>query len=281
MLRTAFYTMLALCCFRLAYAGGASDSGGGDSYVIDFIATGERVSQWLSVQKINDISGLSAEKFESTLKSAKITSTEAPLLLDEVEKDAINYPSEGKIVLNRSRWNFIDADFRKVGIVIHELLGLMKIDDQGYKVSIVLSSKITGVNPKNVPFFKVNYTCESYAFAQKDKGSNLVDSQKVLTGYNPSFTGMQGVIHHIDGKIYYMAVDIMAEMDSANPNDKNWKVDYHWLSEPLNPNFKILGTSSFYAIGSELPPKFSLPFYQSLKPDDQTTISFRLTCKQN
>lgn len=266
-----------------SHAGGGTVGNGGDAYVMDFIATGERIAKWLEAENINDLSGLSAASFIKTLRSAKISSTETPIVLDGIEKDALNTPTTGEIVLNRSRWKSIDSDFRRIGIVIHEILGLMNINDLSYKVSIPLASRITGMDPKKTPFFKISYTCDSYAVAKKINGTILRDIQRVIVGYNPSATGIQGLTHTIDGHTYYMGANVATGKNVSNPESEFWVVEYYLASSPMTPslNFKILGTSSFYAHGSELPPNFSLPFNQIFSPDAKTEISFNLVCKLN
>lgn len=277
-----FILLLGILISFRTYAGGGTVGNGGDSYVMDFIATGERVAKWLEAERINELSGLNAESFAKTLKMAKISSVEAPLILDGIEKDAINIPSTREIALNRSRWKSINNDFRKVGLVIHEVLGLMKINDEGYKISIPISSRITGVDPKKTPFFKVNYTCESTALAIKANGTELRDVQRAVVGYNPSAIGIQDLIHNIDGHTYYMGADIVAGsgIDESDLKSEYWAVEYYWLASPIR-DLKALGTSTFYAVGNELPPKLILPFSQEFAPDTQTKISFKLTCKRN
>lgn len=265
--------------------GGGTVGNGGDAYVMDFIATGERIVKWLEVESINDLSGLSAASFSKALKSAKISSSEASLLLEGIEKDAINNPITGEIVLSRGRWKNIANDFQRIGIVIHEILGLMNINDLSYKVSIPLASRITGVDLKKTPFFKTSFTCDSYAVAKKSNGTMLRDIQRVIVGFNPSAIGIQGLTHTIDGHTYYMGVHAGAGkgMDVRNLDSEYWKVEYYLASSPMTPalEFKVLGTSSFYAFESELPPKFSLPFGQVFWPDVTTEVSFNLFCQLN
>ena len=69
------------------------------------------------------------------METASVVSVEKTVR-DGNEVDAINYPDLKKIEIHRSRWNEYGKNLRrKLPIVLHEYLGLMRLGDASYQIS--------------------------------------------------------------------------------------------------------------------------------------------------
>ncbi|MNJ96831.1 hypothetical protein D3C87_145640 [compost metagenome] len=123
--------ILALPQFVLAVSNMGRESGGGDAYALEFVEVAQQVSQHLKSApgRQIDITAL-----DEAIANTTVESTDQKLFLNNLPKDAINYPGEKKIVFNRQRWNQADVD-TKPALVLHEYLGIMRVSDIGYAVS--------------------------------------------------------------------------------------------------------------------------------------------------
>jgi len=73
--------------------------------------------------------------FEKAITNTHVDSTEGRLFLNGVLKDAINYPTQNKIVFNRLAWRDLSGERNRFLFVLHEYLGIMGLDDSRYTVS--------------------------------------------------------------------------------------------------------------------------------------------------
>ncbi|WP_413290783.1 hypothetical protein [Bdellovibrio sp. HCB337] len=107
------------------------ESGGGDSYALEFVQIAQQVTQHLKFQrsKLIDI-----KKLDEAITKTTIESTDKKLVLNGAAKDAINYPAEGRIVINRQSWRGMSRDV-KPALVLHEYLGIMRVNDATYELS--------------------------------------------------------------------------------------------------------------------------------------------------
>lgn len=125
---------------RASVADGPGGSGGGSGPEVEFIQIAKHLEQIL---------GLVPERFplvpvhqmwrvyhintKDDLQTYKL-SILPRLMKDGEEKDALNYPKQDLIELSSARWDLMSQE-RKYIVVLHELLGLMEVDDAGYKLS--------------------------------------------------------------------------------------------------------------------------------------------------
>lgn len=72
--------------------------------------------------------------FKNFIERVNVKPAQRSLELNGMKVDAINYPSESSIEFDELSWSEHRLD-RKYQIVIHELLGLLMIDDHNYSVS--------------------------------------------------------------------------------------------------------------------------------------------------
>lgn len=75
------------------------------------------------------------KKLSEKIRSALVESTDDQLFLDGVRKDAINYPDIEKIIFNRKGWATAANERTRMLFVLHEYLGLLRINDSRYSVS--------------------------------------------------------------------------------------------------------------------------------------------------
>jgi len=120
--------------FSSASAGPRIIGNGGDVHALQFIVFAQRVLLYL---QNSEIEGVDAVALEKIIESAKVESTNRTLTLNGMPKDALNFPSEQKIVFNRQRWSSMLSEER-LALVLHEYLGLLGVEQANYEHSKLL-----------------------------------------------------------------------------------------------------------------------------------------------
>ena len=143
---TGLILSLSLPCFA-----GPIASGGGDQYAAEFVQTGHFIVEWLKSAKVPQLdSRITAESLESAVNSTTVGSTDQPLILDGAAKDAINYPSDRRILISREAWTRSSTGYERNLLVFHEYLGILGIDDSSYQNSRmiqVVEGPLTSASP--------------------------------------------------------------------------------------------------------------------------------------
>lgn len=125
--------LMVLAAATSAHAG-REGGNGGDGFAMSFKAIGFDISRHLKSEGLSVVDGLRTSDFEIALKTASVDTTAAELFLNGVRKDAINYPLQHKIVVNIPRWERLSNEAQRQ-LVIHEVMGLLGINDQAYEKS--------------------------------------------------------------------------------------------------------------------------------------------------
>lgn len=118
------------------WAGGSVENGG-DAIGIEFKTIGFSVLANIKSTGTLVFSHVLIEQLSKTLSNAKVDSTDAPLAINGIRKDAINYPEQQRILVSRQSWLTIELVTKKA-LILHELLGLLRFDDGGYMYSMLL-----------------------------------------------------------------------------------------------------------------------------------------------
>jgi len=131
--------IIALWTSNFAFASGSSSGtrGGGNMEVAAFYKTGDAVLAALlplspvavASQKLN------IPALQNIFKNTKLFARSKTLHLNGAVVDAINDPVNNTIEFSQKRWKELDNEYR-VQLVIHEILGLARIPDVGYLVSL-------------------------------------------------------------------------------------------------------------------------------------------------
>lgn len=136
-----FIFLIAFTAATSLQAYGGHEGNGGDVYAIEFMAMAERILLHLKKNQIKEVNAL-----KKAIKEVTVESSIQPLLLDGLDKDALNFPKQKKIIFSRLRWNEITL-FQKPILVLHEYLGIIGNPDTGYQVSRALLEKYQDFEP--------------------------------------------------------------------------------------------------------------------------------------
>jgi hypothetical protein len=134
---------------HFAVAGGGSEVGnGGDTWSIDFVSTANRTAEEISRMTPEQRYGVEPLSLSKTIELTKVESTPEPIFIGGIQKTAINYPNQKKILLSRPSWDAVKNMIVKRRLALHEFLGIMRIDDQNYQISSkIYANEMIGVNP--------------------------------------------------------------------------------------------------------------------------------------
>lgn len=124
------------------HAGPRVIGNGGDVYALQFITFAQYLLKHL---QNSNIKGLDIDALGNAINTSSVESTEEYLKLNGMDKDAINYPSEKRIIFNRIRWSSFITNER-LALVLHEYLGLLGTQDANYQYSKFLLKDLTTIN---------------------------------------------------------------------------------------------------------------------------------------
>lgn len=118
-----------------AFAEGGVAGGGGDEVGMMFLSSALGVAVEIKDQAANfpELAGID---LLAVAQSASVTVSDTPLLAKlpdgtSQESIALNFPTSGRIKVNRTRWEHLSNEFVRRGIALHELLGLKGIETTG------------------------------------------------------------------------------------------------------------------------------------------------------
>ncbi|OFZ53016.1 MAG: hypothetical protein A2428_17910 [Bdellovibrionales bacterium RIFOXYC1_FULL_54_43] len=128
---------VSLLLLNFSYAGGIV-AGGGDTAGQEFTSLGQSVSRFLfQLDPAN--APVDPKEFANAVTTTIVRSDEHAMLGKTwykrgQEVDAINFPVERRILINRSRWKQ-NNDEQKLSLAMHEYLGILGLDDKNYQIS--------------------------------------------------------------------------------------------------------------------------------------------------
>lgn len=141
-----------------AFSTGPSVSGGGDAESLKFSMIANRAAMIIRDNQ-TQFPEIKYEVFIDAIKRIKIKITNEDLMVNGEKKDAINYPAESLIKVNRFAFRSLTSNsMLQIALVVHEYLGILAVDDSNY----FISSRIGGILQKeNESLFK--WSCAAVA----------------------------------------------------------------------------------------------------------------------
>jgi hypothetical protein len=130
---------------QVGSANPGRDSGGGDIRAIQFKKIGLAIVEYLREGSLpEELKSLDPNRLKKAVGSTTVESTNEVLSLDSqqtssaVIKDALNSPKKHSILFNREAWDILADGSHRAALVLHEYLGIMKVDDRNYTYSAAL-----------------------------------------------------------------------------------------------------------------------------------------------
>lgn len=126
---------------------------GGDEVALEFLDAFDRARIYVQRDPSLAFASLRGFDFESTLASPRILTVDEPLFVEwgnqRQESAAVNYPRSKIIKVNRSRWRAIASPALKAALALHEVLGLVGLEETGnYPYSGLYLARVGGAqNP--------------------------------------------------------------------------------------------------------------------------------------
>lgn len=173
------------------------DAGGGDRRAIQFVQIGQQLAQYFEIASTMDIRPIRLKDLKNALDASRVESTEESLELRclmskeaiNCTKAAINYPRDKLILLNAKEWDSILSGSERAVLVLHEYLGILRIDDKNYQYSkriiqnrelrfaFNVSDAASSLNGKNIPF---PIKCRIY------EGKNMIKELQPIGNTGPN-----------------------------------------------------------------------------------------------
>ncbi|MFN3453844.1 MAG: hypothetical protein ACK41T_02715 [Pseudobdellovibrio sp.] len=124
----------------------------GDSYAAEFIMTAKDILIKLKTLPYDRREAINLDHFTGVLENTTVRTEEVLKYIDGKEVEAINYPDQKLILLNRTLWRTrrtSSETLARYTFVLHEYLGIMRIDDSQYKISgpIISLLNLNNYNP--------------------------------------------------------------------------------------------------------------------------------------
>ncbi|OQW48825.1 MAG: hypothetical protein A4S09_13585 [Proteobacteria bacterium SG_bin7] len=132
--------IFSLLASNVTHAG--REGGAGDSAEIEFKSIGRAISSKLHDELAGKLPGVDALKFQNAVAETQVIMTSRYLQKDGRKREALNFPNEKKIEVNRPNWTKL-APVRKAILVLHEYLGILGLEGESYEISSTLTSIMT------------------------------------------------------------------------------------------------------------------------------------------
>jgi hypothetical protein len=126
----AFALITSLALSASAHAG-VRDGGGGDAAEVEFSNIGK---QLVTMLQAKGNVGFDLTALKSAVDATQVSMLRHQLFDKGVERDAMNYPTEKQIEVNRAYWIGLQA-VPKVELAFHEYLGIAGIEHDVYTIS--------------------------------------------------------------------------------------------------------------------------------------------------
>ncbi|MCU1441760.1 MAG: hypothetical protein JWP85_2757 [Rhodoglobus sp.] len=143
-------TLLLLMMLASSFAFGRSDGGnegghGGDPYALEFSGIAKAIGDKLVQEETRSGAAFikwkfKAADFQKSAKAIRYTSAESDdMVLRGQEVDAINFPDQNLIKVNRARWR--ELNFRaRSQLVLHEVFGILGVERDSFEASLDFKS---------------------------------------------------------------------------------------------------------------------------------------------
>jgi hypothetical protein len=158
-------------------AEGSSAKGGGDIAALEFIIAAREIAKNIPQSVDFDLT-----KFREAVEQTRVVSIDRTYL-NGFEVDAINYPTEKRIELNRYRWlSNVGNPRQRLLLAMHEYLSLIGEPDSNYAIT---SKYVNWVEQRFLPAKPVTgrtYSGDATVYATDSSGSKA--------GPNPAFFGL-------------------------------------------------------------------------------------------
>lgn len=181
--------------FSLTSWAGNDVENGGDAVAFEFTMTARLAVENLKKEKLNPELKNLVDKISLGIQSVQVASL--PFLqLQDREVDAINYPLQKRILVSRSRWKVakVTAVEARIGLVLHEYLGVSHIDDNDYALSQKL---VEALLHSSVVHFVAQ---ESFLDSARDLAANYSSCSSFIPQESPKeiclFAGEIGAYTH-------------------------------------------------------------------------------------
>jgi hypothetical protein len=141
-MKTLLIIMMLTSSFAFGRTEGGNEGGhGGDPYALEFSGIAKALGDKLVKEEERSVQAFDKWKFKAVAfqkaaKNTRYASAESDdMILRGQEVDAINFPDQGLIKVNRARWR--ELNFRaRTQLVLHEVFGILNVERDSFEASL-------------------------------------------------------------------------------------------------------------------------------------------------
>ncbi|MGZ3695170.1 MAG: hypothetical protein ACXWQO_13605 [Bdellovibrionota bacterium] len=138
----ALILLMLVSNLAFAFSEGGNEGGhGGDPYALEFSGIAKALGDKLVKEEERSPQAFQKWKFtgatfQKAAKNTRFTSAESEdMILRGQEVDAINFPDQSLIKVNRARWR--ELNFRaRTQLVLHEVFGILNVERDSFEASL-------------------------------------------------------------------------------------------------------------------------------------------------
>lgn len=126
-------------------ADGFDSGNAGDAVGAEFLYSARDLLQRFELLEAKGEKTFDLGKLRRAIETTVVVSEER-VFLNGMERDAVNYPEQKLIKVNRTRWKELRQPVEtkaRLTLVLHEFLWILKVDDTNYSVSAPLIEKLS------------------------------------------------------------------------------------------------------------------------------------------
>lgn len=158
------FLLFLLTLLPTAATAGWEHGNAGDSYAAEFVMTAKDLLLRLKMVPSPELKEVDLDRLAGVIQNTTVRTEETVIFEDQREVEAINYPDKKLIVLSRSMWRsrrLESETLHRYTFVLHEYLGIMRVDDTQYRISgpLVALLDLKNYNPSRWwnPLNPMNY----------------------------------------------------------------------------------------------------------------------------
>ncbi len=138
--------LLLLLSLNTPFANaGYREGNGGDFTALDFVTAAREAME--RAMKIPALARrIDRPSLEAWISNTEIAIVDTPLVLNDVVKDAINFPKERKILVSRSAWMRNDDKEARRAFAFHEFLVISGHEDKFYEMTAIVFARFSNIS---------------------------------------------------------------------------------------------------------------------------------------
>jgi hypothetical protein len=249
---------------------GNEGASGGDTFAGEFKETAKGIVGRMEARGIEELEGVFIKALDEAIETTRLETTDEKLFLTDKDgvlrrKDALNFPEEKRILISLIHWkNGMDL-YEKRRLVLHEYLGILRIDDANFERTVKILSKLEFISTLSISSFSVDGPVAQTIIDRLRWSEDEILREAAKKFPRDSLEVTHYVITQFPGQeILHCIKNVFTDSFNGKTNSF-FRCDFNFVSVSLEEE---LGTATIRVGGD------SDPLWQKLKSENTGSVRF-------